>query len=85
MKICNHLEAILNHELNRGNCIARVDEKKWTNAEYVVKVQNELDTAFISANINLSSSVEYWESNDTHYDFKRGYFCKDCKHGIISA
>jgi len=84
MKICKHLKMILDHESDKGNIVERIDEKKWTNAEYVVKVKNVLDTGFVSANIVLSGSVEYWENNDTHYDFKKGYFCKECKHGIIS-
>lgn len=84
MKTCNHLEPILNHELSIGNTIARIDEKMWSNAEYVVKFHNELDTEFISANIVLPSNVIYWQNNDSHYDFKKGYFCKLCKHGIIS-
>jgi hypothetical protein len=84
MKICNHLAAILNHELSIGNSISHIDEKMWSNAEYVVKMQNELDTAYITLNSLLPNCVDYWENNDTHYDFNKGYFCNKCKQGIIS-
>lgn len=82
MKICNHLEAILNNEVNKGNTITRIDENKWTTAALIINLQNTIDIKEIEAIFTLPSCVEYLENKDTHYDFRKTLFCHECKHGI---
>jgi hypothetical protein len=84
MGICKHLSEILNTELQRGNRIMSIDDKKWSNAVLVFNLEKEIDKEYIKKHLSLPDCVKYSETKDTHYPFKFKYFCSECKNGITS-
>ena len=82
MKLCKHLEPILNNELNNGNSIKEINEDAWTNAVLVVNLKNVINTSFVNEEIQKNDSIQCFEINDNHYETQNVYYCIACKHAI---
>ncbi len=82
MKICEHLESILNYELKNGNSIRETNSDTWTNAELVINLNNPINKVYASIEIQKSKNIQYFHITDTHYELQEGYFCRICKHSI---
>lgn len=75
MVSCEHLERIVESELEKGNFIDKIEIDKWTEVKKVIVFGREL----IEKDYNIDNKIEYWENRDTHYPIQNGYTCKKCK------
>ena len=82
VKICKHLEPIFVNELSRGNVVREIHENAWTDAVLVVDLKKAIDVNQANSLIN-EKIISYFETNDYHFELQKGYFCKECKHGIV--
>jgi len=69
-------------ELARGNEVARVDEPAGTKCPYAVVFKGALHKDEIERELELSSSVKYWESRDPHYPQEAGYYSEATGHAV---
>lgn len=81
MKICKHLETILNHELSKGNVMREVTNE-WTDVNAAVDLEKPMDIKYEKENIKTEPFVKYWVNKDTHYPLQEGFNCEQCKHSI---
>lgn len=81
MNLCSHLLMIFEYEISKGNKILETSEG-WTNANFVMDLQNPMDIEYEKLNLIDTIYVKYWESYDTHYPPQKGFYCEKCKHSI---
>jgi len=82
VKICKHLESILNYELRNGNSIRDINNKIWSNAELVINLNNPINKVHASIEVQKNKNIQHFNITDTHYELQEGYFCRICKHSI---
>lgn len=78
MVSCEHLEVIVESELEKGNSIDKIEFDKWTNVKKVIIFGSEL----LDNEYEVDNKIEYWENRDTHYPTQNGYICKKCNCAI---
>ena len=81
MKICEHIQKIINHEIKRNNKIKEIS-RGWSNVELVIDMKEKLDVEYIDTLIESGIKLKRWENNDNHYLLQIGYFCEACKQSI---
>jgi hypothetical protein len=79
MKICEHLEPVLNHELINENEIRNINTNL-SSGIYVIELKK---TITFDEPEKLSKDVEYWENNDNHAKLLSGYWCSKCNHWVV--
>jgi hypothetical protein len=76
------LQPIYELELRLGNEVAYVAEPAGTACPYAVAFRHPLHKVQIQRELELPSTVKYWESLDTHYSAEAGYQCELTRHTI---
>ena len=64
MELCEHLNPVLEHELERGNTV-RSSETGWSKVDLLVFLNERLDVDFAKA--RTSPTVTYMRNTDPHY------------------
>ncbi len=82
-KLSHDLLPIYQLELAMGNEVARVDEPAGTKCPYALVFKRALHKAEIERELELSSSVKYWESRDRHYPQEAGYYSEATGHAVL--
>ncbi len=84
MKLCVHLQPILNLELAMGNSIQEHNEFAWEKCELDVLLKNSFHAEAIQQKILLALCVKEFENRDLHYTAtgEVEYFCERCKQMI---
>lgn len=82
-KLSQDLLPIYQLELAMGNEVASVDEPAGTECPYAVVFKKPLHKVEIERELELPSSVRYWESRDWHFPKEAGYHSEATRHSII--
>lgn len=81
MVICDHLKAILDYELQRGNEIKEISEG-WSKAKLVGDLEKPMDTDYELQSMVNSEIIKYWGNNDLHYLRQEGFFRNKYTHSL---
>jgi hypothetical protein len=76
------LQPIYQLELESGNEVARIDEPAGTECPYAVIFKHPLHRTRIDAELQLSTSVKYWESRHPYYPMEAGFRSDISGHSV---
>jgi len=80
-ELCADLQALLQHELERGNYIIAVDTG-WSKVTLAVRMASPLDMEYIKRLVMNNPNLEIWESHDIKYPQEAGVFCKNSRQTL---
>jgi hypothetical protein len=73
--LCNGLQPLLQHELDRGNRIIAVDTG-WSNVNLAVRMAAPLDMEYLKRAVLNNPGLEIWESRDVKNPREAGVLCR---------
>lgn len=79
MELCEHLNPVLEHELERGNTV-RGSETGWSKVDLLVFMNERLNVDLAKA--YTSHTVTYMRNTDPHYGFGDTMACTACRCGL---
>jgi len=80
--LSENLRRAFEHELARGNTVARVDRPAGTRCPLAVVFAQPLDIVWFKASEPLTTAVKIWENHDSHYPMEAGYICDTTRHAM---
>jgi hypothetical protein len=82
MKICGHLQYILDNEIKSGNEVKQVFKDSFERCELLIILKRRFSKEYEKE--KLPKDVKMHIDNDPHYPIGKGYYCIKHKHDIFA-